>query len=148
MQSYTYLAFDYGLKRLGVAVGQTITGTAQALTTLRVRNGQIDWSAISELDQRWQPCAFVIGLPVNKDGSENDLCRAVRQFAEQLRQHTQRPVHFADERYSSLAANNLLAEQRQTGLTKRRVDKQQIDQTAAAVILQAWLTDNRNSAPE
>ena len=68
------LAFDYGTPRIGVAYGQTLTGTAQAVGVLRARDGVPDWQDVAALIERWQPDAFVIGLPFNLDGSESRYC--------------------------------------------------------------------------
>ena len=72
----TLLGFDYGLERIGVAVGQELTGTATALITVRANDGKPDWDAISRLFEEWQPDDVVIGLPLNMDGSESELSRS------------------------------------------------------------------------
>ena len=138
----TLLAFDYGLKRIGVAVGQTITCTAQPLVTLKCNNGTPDWLAIEKLHKQWQPAAYVIGLPLNKDGSDSNFSKAVRHFASNIEERFQQPVHLQDERLSSSAAESFLNSQREDGSRKQRVQKEDIDRIAAAVIIQSWLNEN------
>jgi len=100
----TLLGFDFGLKRIGVAVGQEMTGTASALTTVAARDGKPDWDAISRLIHEWQPDAVVVGLPLNMDGSDHELSRRARRFGNQLHGRYNLPAHFIDERLSSLEA--------------------------------------------
>ena len=100
----TVLAFDFGLRRIGAAVGQDLTGTAQALTTVAVRNGQIDWPAIARLVDVWQPDVFVLGRPETADGAPHPLHAAIDRFARRLHGRYGRSVSFIDERLSSHAA--------------------------------------------
>ncbi len=131
----TFLCFDYGLKRIGVAVGQELTGTASALTTVSARDGKPDWDAISRLFEEWRPDAVVVGLPLNMDGSEHELSRRARRFGNQLHGRYNLPAHFIDERLSSLEAEALLK--------GRSHHKQDIDKLAARVILETWLAEQR-----
>ncbi|RLA00191.1 MAG: Holliday junction resolvase RuvX, partial [Gammaproteobacteria bacterium] len=80
----TLLGFDFGKQRIGVAVGQSITGTATALCTLNARNQQPDWDRISELINNWRPDALIVGLPLHADGSDSKITTAARKFARQL----------------------------------------------------------------
>lgn len=128
----TLLGFDYGLKRIGVAVGQELTGTASALTTISARDGKPDWEAIGRLIDEWRPDAVVVGLPLNMDGSDHELSRRARRFGNQLHGRYNLPAHFIDERLSSLEAEALLK-----GLSRRKGD---IDKLAARVILETWLS--------
>ena len=132
MAARTFLGFDYGLKRIGVAVGQELTGTASALTTIAARDGKPDWDAITRLIQDWQPDAVVVGLPLNMDGTDHELSRRARRFGNQLHGRYNLPAHFIDERLSSLQAEALLK-----GRSHRRED---IDKLAAQVILETWLS--------
>jgi putative Holliday junction resolvase len=100
----TLLGFDFGLQRIGVAVGQQLTGTAMALATVRSRNGKPDWDMISELIKTWRPDALVVGLPLHADGSESGFTRNVKRFIRQLEDRFKLPVHLMDERLSSHAA--------------------------------------------
>jgi len=132
MPANTYLAFDYGQKRIGVAVGQDLTRTASALTTLKTRDNTPPWDQISTLFQTWQPQAFVVGLPYNQDGSEHAITRAARRFGNQLHGRYQIPVYWVDERLTSSEAERILAER------GARSKKEDIDKLAAQLILQSW----------
>ena len=127
-----YLGFDYGTKRIGVAVGQEITRTATGVVTLHAVNNKPDWSGIAHLLKEWQPVALVVGLPLNMDDSENPRTGLVRRFCNQLRERFKLPVHTMDERLSTIEAQRLLA---QSG-SKRNRDS---DKLAAQLILQSWL---------
>jgi putative Holliday junction resolvase len=126
------LGFDFGTKRIGVAVGQELTGTARALETLTSPNGGPDWAGISRLIETWQPDALVLGLPLNLDGSDHEVTRLVRRFGNRLRGRYNLPVHTIDERLSSAEAEAMLAE-------KGHFEKEDVDKVAAQVILQSWL---------
>ena len=128
----TLLGFDFGTQRIGVAVGQSITGTATALCTVNARDEQPDWDRISELITDWHPDALVVGLPLHADGSDSRTTTAVRKFVHQLAGRSCLPVHIIDERLSSHAAKQL---QHQDKAGK----KADIDAIAAMIILQNWL---------
>ena len=128
----TLLGFDFGTQRTGVAVGQSITGTATALCTVDTRNEQPDWDRILELIDDWRPDALVVGLPLHADGSDSGTTTAVRKFVRQLEERTRLPVYIMDERLSSHAAKQL---QHQDKAGK----KADIDAIAAMIILQNWL---------
>lgn len=135
--SENLLGFDYGTRRIGIAVGNTLTGTARGLTTVR-SDPQPDWQSLKALFDEWQPHACVIGLPLNMDGTEQPLTRATRRFAEQLHERYERPVHTMDERLSSVAAREALKSQRAAG-RRRRVRAGEKDSEAARIILEDWL---------
>lgn len=138
MTSDVLLGFDFGLKRIGVATGQAVTGTASPLTVLQRHGDVTDWAAIGELLEQWRPGALVVGLPLREDGSESELTRAARRFAEQLRERFRLPVHFADERYTSSSARSDFAELRREGAVRRR-DRNRLDAVAAQRILETFL---------
>ena len=140
----TVLAFDYGLRRIGVACGQTLTATAQPLITLPCINRQPDWPAIERLLAEWQPNHLIVGLPQHQDGKDSALTIAAKDFAEELQRRFQLPVSLHDETFSSTAASSILREQRQSGERNKRVEKEDIDQLAATLILQSWLDENQN----
>ena len=137
----TALGFDFGLKRIGAAVGQTVTGSASPLGVVAVRGGEPDWAAITGLVREWRPGALVVGLPYNMDLSEQDMTHKARHFAEQLAERFPLPVHTVDERLSSREAEAALKEQRQQG--RRRVTREDIDGAAACVILESWFNSNQ-----
>jgi putative Holliday junction resolvase len=129
--SQTFLGFDFGRKRIGVAVGQRRTRTATALRTVRARDGKPDWPAIAALVEEWQPDALVVGIPYHMDGSEQAMSAAARRFCRQLEARYRLPVHEADERLSSYIVENRLTERDQAATDT--------DALAAQVILQDWL---------
>ena len=132
----TLLGFDFGTQRIGVAVGQSITGTATALCTVNARNDQPDLDRILELIDDWHPDALVVGLPLHADGSDSGTTTAVRKFVQQLEERTCLPVYIMDERLSSHAAKQLQHQDKAGGKTG-------IDAIAAMIILQNWLeTEN------
>jgi putative Holliday junction resolvase len=142
----TYLAFDFGLKRVGVAVGDAITGSARPLPTVHVSGNEIDWRPLLALVAEWRPKAVIVGLPLNEDGSEQAITTATRRFAEELARRTGSTVHLADERYSSRAADDALREARASGQMTRRVRKGDRDGQAARVILEQWMAMHAHDA--
>ena len=128
----TLLGFDFGQQRIGVTVGQQVTGTATAICTLQSRDGRPDWDAISDLIKEWQPDTLVVGLPLHADGEESKISLAARKFARQLEGRYRLPVHTMNEYLSSHAARELQQQNRQA-------DKTGIDAIAARIILQNWL---------
>lgn len=136
----TILAFDFGLKRIGVAVGQELTRSAQALTTLNSRNNQPDWDEIQSLIREWQPQLLVLGLPTHMDGSEHAFTDATRDFGAQLKARYNLPLEYMDERLSSVEAEQTL---KQRGIKiDGKSSKSHIDQVAAQLILQSWLNQH------
>ena len=131
----TVLAFDFGEKRIGAAVGDTVIGIAHPLTTINAADKQRRYAAIDELVQEWQPARLVVGLPAHLDGVEHELSRLARKFARALGARFGLPVELVDERLTSAAAESSLAE---AGVLSRR-RKPLIDQVAAQHILQAYL---------
>ncbi len=129
----TLLGFDFGTHKIGVAVGNDITGTATPLTTLgRVKN-QPDWNGISKLIQEWCPQALVVGLPHQLDDTESELADRAKRFARQLHGRFQLPVHMADEKLTSREAWSRLG-----GIASR--DVTQIDAMAAKLIHETWFS--------
>jgi putative Holliday junction resolvase len=136
-KSRTLLGFDYGTQRIGVAVGQELTGTATALTTVRVIDGKPDWALISKLIEQWQPDEVVVGLPLNQDGSFHEVSYQAQRFGNQLHGRYNLRAHFMDERLSSLEAEREL---HGTGGKKgKKGNKADIDKMAAKIILESWL---------
>ncbi|MEQ9464195.1 MAG: Holliday junction resolvase RuvX [Haliea sp.] len=137
-QPATVLAFDYGLKQIGVAVGNTLLGTTRSLAILRARDGVPDWSALAALVAEWQPDLLVVGDPLNMDGSVSELATRARKFGRRLHGRLGLPVAMTDERLSSYTAKQ---EQRERG---HRGDYKAapIDSYAAELILQTWLREH------
>ena len=104
------LGFDFGTKKTGVATGQSITATAAPLAPLAMRDGIPDWLVIERLLKEWQPQALLVGLPLNMDDTESELSHLARKFARRLHGRFNLPVFMVDERLTSRAARELLAE--------------------------------------
>ena len=130
------LGFDYGTQRIGVAFGQSLTGTAQPVCVLRARDGIPDWAEIESLIAEWKPNLFVVGLPYNLDGSESDLMVRAVKFANRLNGRFNKPSYGMDERLSSVAAAEQILEENR-GSKKRAA----IDDIAAQIILQNWFSE-------
>jgi len=141
-QYRTLLGFDYGSKRIGVAVGQELTRGAHALRTLINTQSGPDWPSISELIREWQPDLLVVGMPHSMDDRPHPLRERVEDFGKQLQQRYNLPVAWVDEKLSSLEAEAQLASSPASQRQKR--DKANIDKLAAAIILQTWLNQQNN----
>ncbi|MEX0431129.1 Holliday junction resolvase RuvX [Spiribacter insolitus] len=129
----TYLGFDAGEKRLGVAIGQSITGQARALAVLPCRAGRPDWSAVQAVVDDWRPAALIVGIPRHADGSASDSTRLAERFAGELARRTGVSVHRIDEQLSSHAA--------EAALHERGARADVIDAEAARIILETWISE-------
>lgn len=126
------LGFDYGTKRMGIAVGQTTTGTATALTSLRCKANKPDWQAIGKLIQQWQPNAIVVGRPTHANGDPHCLWPAIDAFCANIKRQWSLPVHPIDEYLSSFEAQQV------TSAALSKADRD-IDSTAARILVENWL---------
>lgn len=148
------MGFDYGTKRIGIAIGQTITATAYPLTTVLVKSQQPDWQHLQALVQEWQPQALIVGIPLHVDGSPNVITLAVQHFTQQLQQRYQLPVYMINETLSSVAAAEKISTFMQLPTTKvpyctltskhsnkKKKTRQGLDAVAAQVILETWFTE-------
>ena len=135
------LAFDFGLRRIGVACGDTLSRSASALETVPSGPKGPRWELIASMMRDWQPDMGVVGLPYNVDGSDSDMTGAARGFAAELARRFSLEVVMVDERYSSLEAQARLQSARESGLRRRRVARADIDAAAACVILERWFTE-------
>lgn len=131
----TYLGFDFGTLRVGVAVGEDITGHARALTTI----GPRDWQRLDVLIAEWHPAALVVGLPLDEDGSEQPMTVRTRRYARAIAQRSRLPVYTCDERYSSLAADSVLAAHGGPPPAGNHAE-------AARIILEQWLSQAHTTA--
>ncbi len=102
----TYLAFDFGEKRVGVATGNDFTKTAEALTTISYNNKDQLFEKIQALIKEWQPKALVVGIPTHPDGNAHEMTAKAQRFANQLQGRFNLPVHRVDERYTSVSVEN------------------------------------------
>jgi putative Holliday junction resolvase len=132
------IAFDFGLKRIGIAAGDTLTCTASPRPAIAVGAQGPDWRAITREVQSLSPGLLVVGAPYNVDDSAGALAPAARAFAAELQRRFGLPVQSVDERFSSLEASVELKSQRARG-QRRRIRRGDIDSAAAAVILERWL---------
>lgn len=134
VQSGTVLAFDFGERRIGIAVGEHLIKNANPLTTIDNESNDVRFAAITALIDEWQPKLLVVGLPLSLDGTENAVTQLCKKFARRLNGRFNLPVILIDERYSSAHASSLLD---QTGI-KGRAQKVMLDQVAAQTILQSY----------
>ncbi|MEQ1835738.1 MAG: Holliday junction resolvase RuvX [Candidatus Nitrotoga sp.] len=131
------LGFDFGTKRIGVAVGNSISCTARPLTTLHGENNGQRFAAIAELIREWEPAALIVGLPSHDDGTPHELTRLCRRFAQRLKGRFNLPTILVDERYTSTAASSQLAEMGIRGIKQKPL----LDQVSAQQILQAYFDE-------
>jgi putative Holliday junction resolvase len=132
------MAFDYGTRRIGVAVGQTTTASASPAGVIEGRNAP-DWNALERCVREWSPSRLLVGLPYNMDGSDTLLTATCRAFADALEKRFGLPVELVDERLTSAAATSDLRDARRSGARSRRVRAEDIDAHAARLILETWL---------
>lgn len=129
------MAFDYGLRQIGVATGNLELGTSRPLPVLQARDGVPDWDRLAAVVREWQPDLLVVGEPLNMDGSASELSDRANKFARRLQGRLGLPVEMVDERLSSFEAKALSRERGHRGDYK----KEPIDSLAAELILQTWL---------
>ena len=130
------LAFDYGTRRIGVAIGDTLTQTARPLHTI---DHAALWRDLDKIFAEYRPARCVVGLPHNMDGTPTALTPVVRRFAAELQQRYHLPVGLVDERTSSREAEAALRDARASGLKRRRTTHADVDKVAARIVLERWL---------
>ncbi|QTF07016.1 Holliday junction resolvase RuvX [Brenneria izadpanahii] len=134
MANRTILAFDFGTKSIGVAIGQEITRTARPLASFKAQDGIPDWQKVEKLLSEWQPSLVVVGLPLNMDGTEQPLTARARKFANRLHGRFGVQIALHDERLSTVEARAGLFER--GGF--RALDKGSVDAASAVIILESW----------
>lgn len=134
----TVLAFDFGLKRIGIAAGDSLTRSASPRPAALSGAQGPDWVLISREVRALAPARLIVGAPYNEDGSDGSMTVNARAFAAELERRFALPVHLVDERFSSLEATAALKDRRASGARKRRVQRADIDSAAATVILGRW----------
>jgi len=134
----TILSFDFGLRRIGVAVGQDVTGSASPLGVVANRDNIIDHDRIAALVAEWRPTMLVVGMPAHADGTPSEMEEHVRAFIEELERYGL-PIETVDERYTSIEAERVLKEARAAG-TRGRISKEMIDSAAAVFIAERYLS--------
>lgn len=127
------LGFDFGLKKIGVAVGQAITQTANPLCVLTAKKGVPNWSEIKKLIVEWDADTLIVGLPLNMDGTEQPMTQHARSFGDALKKHFELPVIFVDERLTTVAARG---EMHATLKGAARFEK--ADSMSAKLIIESW----------
>ena len=130
------VAFDFGLRHIGVAIGQTVTVSAQGVSTIRARTGKPEWRAIEKIMQEYAPQLAVVGLPLNMDGTSSPMAKKAETFAKQLAKRCKLEVVLHDERLSTRDAQSTFAEAKAMG--KAHTDHE----LAACLILESWLHEN------
>lgn len=143
MPDGTVLAFDFGEKRIGVATGETLLGSAHPLTVIHAESNNDRMAAIGRLVDEWRPVQLVVGLPTHADGTPHEMTRLAKKFGERLQRRFHLPVSYADERLTSLDAEARL---RETGRNSRTA-KPLLDAVAAQLILQTWFESPSHVTP-
>ncbi len=138
MTAQRVLAFDFGKRRIGIALGNTLTATASPLETIDYHYPEIPWRAIDELIASWSPARLLLGLPKRPDSESSSMEQPIRAFAAQLQKRYDRPVDLVNEAFTSREASARLKQQRREG-RRQKVKKQEIDRQAAAIIVEIWL---------
>jgi putative holliday junction resolvase len=141
----TVLAFDFGLRRIGIAAGDTLTASAAPRSAAFMTRAGPDWAAIAREVEALKPRRLIVGAPYNVDGTPGALAPAARRFANELERRFKLPVSMVDERWSSLEAGATL-KARRAGRGRRRIQREDVDSAAAAVILQRWLAGERGES--
>ena len=136
-QYQTLLGIDYGLARIGLAVGNTASSSAEPLATLQAKCGKPDWQELSNYINDWSVTAFVLGLPLTANGANQDITFITRKFAGILSARYNLPVHLVDERYTSKSAQDIFR-----SFSKQKQQRLGLDAVAAQLILEQWLNDN------
>ena len=138
----TLLGFDYGLKRIGVAVGQDLFGTAQGIATVKNSGNNVQWGQINTLIKAWQPALLVVGIPSTKDGNDSKFTRTIRSFGVELESRFNLPVEYFDETLTTRAAEEIIHKSTPPG--KRIIDRNKSlrDRIAAELILNGYMAEN------
>jgi putative holliday junction resolvase len=136
--SQFFLGFDFGMKRIGVAIGQKLTGTATPLSTINAKKGTPHWEDITKIILQWRPCALVVGVPLHIDGTTQQITKAAQHFIEQIKKHYSLPVFAADERLTTRAAKEHLF----GAGGYKALCNEPIDGFAAKIILESWMKEN------
>lgn len=137
-QPRTILAFDFGLRRIGVAVGQDVTGSASPLGVISNRDDGVDYDGVAALIKEWRPGTLVVGMPKHADGTPSSMQEPVDAFIEGLRRF-ELDIETVDERYTSVEAENVLKQARSAG-SRGRISREMIDSAAAVFIAERYLS--------
>ncbi len=132
------MSFDYGKKRIGIAMGQRITQSANGIGCISAVDGKPNWEQLDKLVAEWKPDAFVVGLPLNMDGSESDMSKRANKFSKRLHGRFGKPSFTIDERLTTFEAKQTAKSMGHKGHYK----SDPVDELAAQLILQSWLEEN------
>lgn len=139
-KQHVYIGFDFGMRNIGVAVGQTVTKNASPLPIVLANQGIPNWQEIKNLIDTWKPSALVVGKPVQMDDSDFEfITQKAREFAEELYKRFSIPVHFIDERLTTKAAREYVYDT----FGYKALQKQPIDSFAAKIILESWMNQEK-----
>lgn len=139
----TVMGFDFGTQKMGMATGNSLTGTGQPLPLFAMRDGIPDWDKLEQIIAQWQPDLCVVGLPLNMDDSESELSARARKFARRLKHRLNRPVWMLDERLTTREARNTLLSYQQQGHGK----KTSADSLAAVMLIESWFRESVGIVP-
>lgn len=139
----TVVGFDFGTQKMGMACGNSLSGTAQPLAIFPMRDGIPDWDKLEKLIAEWKPNVCVVGLPLNMDDSESELSARARKFARRLRHRLNIPVWMVDERLTTREARNSLLSYQQQGHGK----KTNADSLAATMLIESWFREASGVQP-
>jgi len=131
------MGFDFGTQKIGVAIGQKVTQTASPLPEIPAKDGQPSWETVATLIAEWQPDAFVVGIPLNEDGTDNALTKRARKFGNRLHGRFGLPLFTANEHLSSFDARDQILQYSGRAAKSNR----QIDSVAAALIIETWFAE-------
>ena len=136
--SFCVLAFDFGTQRIGVAIGQSVTGTASPLPALKANDGIPNWDQLAALIAEWQPQQLLVGLPLNMDGSESEISVRAKKFANRLHGRFGLPVELWDERLSSFEARGEMLARARRSFKEPNFKDGKVDSLSACLILEGW----------
>jgi putative Holliday junction resolvase len=139
LSSKVIIAFDFGLKHIGVAIGQEITSTAQTFHSLKANNGEPDWNILDILIKEWKPKLFVVGNPLNMDGSDSEIKKKSDKFSVLILRRYNVPVELMDERLTTREAKDRLRSKRDKLISGTG----DVHQISAQIILESWFSENR-----
>ena len=129
------MGFDFGTRNIGIAMGQAITRTANAITPIRAKDGIPNWDELGRIIEEWQPDAFIVGIPLNMDGTESEMSRRARKFGNRLTGRFNKPWHPTDERLTSFEAKEWAGRLGHKG----HYGSDPVDAMAAQLILESWM---------
>jgi putative Holliday junction resolvase len=136
------MAFDFGTRRIGVAIGQELLGSGRPVARIPARDGVPDWQQVESLLEEWRPDLAVVGLPLNMDDTENDMCARARKFGKRLHGRYHLPVEMVDERLTSFEAKGEVM----TAGGSRDFGRHGVDDRAAVLILETFFGQRENDA--